>query len=63
MLEVDQVAVNTVRKQLVEISRIATKLASGITADLVQDAEALGAAAAGDLCDNITAMIVDPEAE
>lgn len=62
MLEVDQAAVGAVRKQLVEISRIATKLASGITADLVQDAAALSAASV-DLSTNIAAMIADPEAE
>lgn len=62
MLEVDQEAVGAVRKQLVEISRIATKLASGITADLVQDAAALSAASV-DLSTNIAAMIADPEAE
>lgn len=60
MLEVDQVAVGAVRKQLVEISRIATKLASGITADLVQDAAALSAAAT-DLSTNIAAMVAEPE--
>lgn len=60
MLEVDQAAVGAVRKQLVEISRIATKLASGITTDLVQDAAALSAASV-DLSTNIAAMIADPE--
>lgn len=62
MLEVDQVVVDAVRKQLVDISRIATKLSSGITADLVEDAAALSAASE-DLSTNIAAMIVDPEAE
>lgn len=62
MLEVDQVVVDAVRKQLVDISRIATKLSSGITADLVGDAAAL-VTASEDLSTNIAAMIVDPEAE
>ncbi len=62
MLEVAQAAVGAVRKQLVEISRIATKLSSGITADLVQDVAALSAASV-DLSTNIAAMIADPEAE
>ena len=49
-------------KQLVTINQIATKLASGITADLVQDAAALSAASE-DLSTNIAAMIVDDSEE
>lgn len=59
MLEVNQVAVGAVLKQLADISRIATKLSSGMTADVVDDAEALSAASA-DLGTNIAAMITDP---
>lgn len=59
MLEVNQVAVGAVLKQLADISRIATKLSSGITGDVVEDAAALSAASA-DLSTNIAAMITDP---
>ena len=58
MQEVNQVAVGTVLKQLADINRIATKLSSGITADVVEDAVALSAASA-DLSTNIAAMIAD----
>lgn len=59
MLEVNQLAVGAVLKQLADISRIATKLSSGNTADVVDDAAALSAASA-DLGTNIAAMIADP---